>query len=381
MHNNGLLQISSLLNMLSCGLGIVSGGLILFFAWRQKKPLWLGFFLLCFGLSYLQNSLEEIGVMNDSPRSYFLPFRFYYLTFPLLFLYVKSLIDTVDFMGDRKHLYPGVTEFFVWFALFLIIPAEVVVTLRSNKEFISFSDGYVLIANVFTLYYIIKTITFLVKYNVKVGTAHTTTSQGKIVRLIENLLYGFLGLTICHFTFMVVMLFSKYVSNIQSKYVLTIYVFLTLLNLLWINMTAILGIKQYVMGLDHSNALKVSEGTLESSDKKEENGIFDSVDVLIKQSKCFKAEDFTVGDLAKMLDIPPQKLSRVIKYKTNDNFNTFINSYRIEEIKAIMLDPDNAKGFSVEGLGQEVGFKSRSTLYTAFKKMEGCTPGDFMKNR
>jgi len=374
-----LLQISSLLNMLSCGLGIVSGGLILIFAWRQKKPLWLGFFLLCLGFSYLLNSLEEIGIFYNSPRFFFLPFRFYFLAFPLLFLHVKSLVDTYDFKFDRKHLYPGFTEIFVFSALLLLIPVEVMVSLRSSMAFTNYMDGYVLIANIYTLYYIIKTIAFLAKHKVEYGSLYVT-EKGKILGLLENLLYGFLGITICHFTLLIVIQFSKFVSNIQIEYILTVYIFMSLLNLVWINMTAILGIKQYIVRLDYSRGPKLSEGTLEINDKQEEDGIFDSVDVLIKQTKCFKAEDFTVGDLAKMMDIQPQKLSRVIKFKTNNNFNTFINSYRIEEIKAIMIDAESAKGFSVEGLGQEVGFKSRSTLYNAFKKIEGCTPGNFIKN-
>lgn len=53
------------------------------------------------------------------------------------------------------------------------------------------------------------------------------------------------------------------------------------------------------------------------------------------------------------------------------NFCDFINSYRVEEAKKILLKKNN---LSIEGIGYEVGFKAKTTFYTSFKKFTGKPP-------
>lgn len=55
------------------------------------------------------------------------------------------------------------------------------------------------------------------------------------------------------------------------------------------------------------------------------------------------------------------------------NFNNFINGYRIQHI----LDhfrADKWEQLSLEGIGLEAGFRSRSTVNKAFKKYTGKPP-------
>jgi AraC-like DNA-binding protein len=58
------------------------------------------------------------------------------------------------------------------------------------------------------------------------------------------------------------------------------------------------------------------------------------------------------------------------------NFNEWVNNYRVDKALEILQDKKNDH-FSIEGVGIDSGFKSRSAMYTAFKKKTGQSPGNF----
>ena len=74
-----------------------------------------------------------------------------------------------------------------------------------------------------------------------------------------------------------------------------------------------------------------------------------------------------------MLNVRPRELSRLINQVDNNNFYHFINALRIQHFKALQADSAN-RHLSIVGLAREAGFKSKSTFYAAFKKLEGTTP-------
>ncbi len=379
MDINGLLSIASTLNIFSCGVGLLVGALLLYFSRKKNISKWLGLFLLTLGLSYFKNSIEEFGLISRNPRLFYLPFHFYFLSFPLLYLFVRSFTTKINLKEDKIHLYPGMIEFLLWISLFVFIPNVLTHPFKKSVEYAIYFEVYVLIGNFYSIWYIIKTIGLLPSRNIK-NTLLNHTDHGNFFGHLENLLYGFLVLIISHLTFTVAMIFSNSDNFIQRPYILVIYVLLTVLNTVWIHLLAALGIRKSLLNISRErDDFKISD-LADVMIGEEDHEIFEKINHILNETKCFKMEDFTVGDLAKLINIHPQKVSRIIKNRTNENFNTFINIQRVQEIKNIILSSDRAQDFSVEGLGQEVGFKSRSTLYAAFKKIEGCTPGDYIRN-
>jgi len=55
-----------------------------------------------------------------------------------------------------------------------------------------------------------------------------------------------------------------------------------------------------------------------------------------------------------------------------------INFYRIEEAKNL-LSSEKAKQMTIEAIGSDSGFNTKSAFYRAFKKHTGLTPSDFMR--
>lgn len=87
----------------------------------------------------------------------------------------------------------------------------------------------------------------------------------------------------------------------------------------------------------------------------------------------------TIQSLAEQLSIPTKDLSALINLYMNKHFFDFINEYRIEKAKEILKD-STKKELTILEILYEVGFNSKSSFSTSFKKYTGTTPTDFRKN-
>lgn len=82
--------------------------------------------------------------------------------------------------------------------------------------------------------------------------------------------------------------------------------------------------------------------------------------------------------IAEKLGISSGYLSQLIKATTYSNFSELINHFRIEDVKEMIVHPDFSN-YSLLAIGLEVGFNSKATFYTAFKKATGLTPNQYKK--
>lgn len=88
--------------------------------------------------------------------------------------------------------------------------------------------------------------------------------------------------------------------------------------------------------------------------------------------------DLTLPELAKSVDLTAHQVSQALNGQMNQNFFSFVNSYRIDQARDILLDPETASMPIVE-LAFEVGFKSKSSFYDAFKRATNMTPTQFKR--
>ena len=77
--------------------------------------------------------------------------------------------------------------------------------------------------------------------------------------------------------------------------------------------------------------------------------------------------------LAERMEMHPRKLSELINQGLGKNFMGLINSYRIELAKRRLQSPRDP-GETVLEVMYEVGFNSKSSFNTLFKKTTGMTP-------
>ena len=99
---------------------------------------------------------------------------------------------------------------------------------------------------------------------------------------------------------------------------------------------------------------------------------------LMEHEKPFRDGNLTVKALAEKLGLPAAQLSALINERLAENFVDFVNRYRIQEAKRLLLD-GSKRHYSVVAIGDEVGFNSKSAFNAAFRKYTGSTPSDFRK--
>ena len=67
---------------------------------------------------------------------------------------------------------------------------------------------------------------------------------------------------------------------------------------------------------------------------------------------------------------------KLINDNLHKNFTDYINEYRIEEAKQLIQDNSL---YTIEAIGNQSGFNSKSAFYKAFKKITNTTPAKFKK--
>ncbi len=95
---------------------------------------------------------------------------------------------------------------------------------------------------------------------------------------------------------------------------------------------------------------------------------------LFEHEKIFCDEDLSLSSLARELEIEPYQLSRIVNENFNKNFKNFINEYRIEEAKKILL---SEKDRTITSVAYAVGFNSTTVFYEWFSRITGITPKKF----
>ncbi len=96
------------------------------------------------------------------------------------------------------------------------------------------------------------------------------------------------------------------------------------------------------------------------------------------EEKPFLNPSLTIQNISDHIDIPTRDLSVLINHKLNQHFYDFVNNYRIEEAK-ILLEDDTKSKLTILEILYDVGFNSKSSFNTAFKKQTGTTPTNYRK--
>jgi AraC-like DNA-binding protein len=97
-----------------------------------------------------------------------------------------------------------------------------------------------------------------------------------------------------------------------------------------------------------------------------------------EKEKPYLRADLKIREVAMYLYSNKTYLSRIINDKHNQNFNQFVNYYRIEETKRLYYS--NLK-LSIQDLSNMSGFGSMATFSIAFRYYLGYTPADWCKEQ
>ncbi|MBB4118091.1 AraC-like DNA-binding protein [Mesonia hippocampi] len=100
------------------------------------------------------------------------------------------------------------------------------------------------------------------------------------------------------------------------------------------------------------------------------------LNALMKAKHLYLDNDINLASLAEEMQITSHQLSYVINNGFNQNFYQFINTYRIEKAKELLLDK-SSQNLTILGIAYESGFNSKTAFNTTFKKFTNLTPTEF----
>ena len=331
---------------------------------RNRSTFFVGLFLLLFSLELGTWISINLKISDSYPEVFLLPFNFSWLLFPLFFVYTQQ----ISILSDKKIkywlLYPGILSFLIQLFIFSL-PFE-------TKEVIVESSWHKLIFWKLGNFYswIIGGCNLWLLYNHRIEVKNTYSylafkelqwAKYFLIYLLATSVYGHV---IAYF-------FPEwYVDN-------TMFSVMDLIAIYWV---AYFGISQRnILNVinksspSDNNRLIDQDQSSSTKDTEKLTNLMDQIDAFMKSAEAFINPEFTIMDLAEGLKIHPKLISNSINTITNQNFNSYVNNFRIE--KAIeLLKMENSGAYSIEGIGTEVGFNSKSAFYSAFKKVTGTTP-------
>ncbi|MGH1519075.1 helix-turn-helix domain-containing protein [Chryseobacterium sp. JK1] len=95
------------------------------------------------------------------------------------------------------------------------------------------------------------------------------------------------------------------------------------------------------------------------------------LDKLMNAEELYKNPNLKLNDLASRMNMPAHQLSQLLNDNLEKSFATYINEYRINEACEKI---GNGSYLKIEEIGYEVGFNSKSTFFSTFKKIKNTTP-------
>lgn len=92
---------------------------------------------------------------------------------------------------------------------------------------------------------------------------------------------------------------------------------------------------------------------------------------LMDAEELYKNPNLKLIDIALKMNMSAHQLSQVLNDNLGKSFSTYINEYRINEACNTI---ENGSYLKIEEIGYEVGFNSKSTFFSTFKKIKSTTP-------
>jgi len=107
--------------------------------------------------------------------------------------------------------------------------------------------------------------------------------------------------------------------------------------------------------------------------------IENNLNYLMDTEKVFVRKSLSLTELSELMKTNTSYLSNYFNKKLNTNFNDYLNAIRIK-YACELFEEDKLQKKSLEQIADEVGFSSKRTFYSAFKKFTGLTPASFRNN-
>ncbi len=99
------------------------------------------------------------------------------------------------------------------------------------------------------------------------------------------------------------------------------------------------------------------------------------MNIVVFQKK-YRDKDYSAKRLAEDLGTNTRYISAVVYVRFHMNYTSFVNKYRIDDARTILVDKRYQK-LTMEEVADMVGFANRQSFYASFFKLLGMTPREY----
>ncbi len=342
--------------------------------------------LCLLSLTYLMfvTTLVESDAILKLPHFFRTASPVIYLIAPSAFLYVRAVLEEESRFRliDGLHFLPALLHFFE-LVPFYLRPAEVkvemlrIIQLNLDQE-LQLQEG--ILPAYFHAY--LKPLLGLVYFTVQIRLIWKYVKENKTLDTYQKAIVYWLSwltliLTVCYVLLLLTLLSNSPEQTIHHLLTSLIsFALLSIVMYLFFSPQILYGLSNY------SESKNLVEEIL---DQQEDRNLLPpekvaayqlQIEEYLEQEKPYLNTDFRMRTMEEDTGIPRHHLSAVINNLYGKNFNRLINEHRVNYIQKHFNDPEWSN-LTIEGIGMEAGFKSRSTFLQAFKKITGMTPSEF----
>lgn len=290
---------------------------------------------------------------------------------PTLYFYLRSLSETLDVFQWRNliHLFPAALVA----TIILIFGVNVIEWLPWNWPHLAVIDRAAVkfiwaIVRCSPLIYVLAC--FYTEYRLRQSQKQVYSMiASDELRWAEIVLGGFF----IHWLWSFVGYFlGDYLSGEMNDLVGTLNNYLTviLVNVLFV--FGLVNTRQLLHLVPVEEAVKVAE--VPQLDEK-----IRIIERAMREQKLYLESQLNLERFSEQVGLRAREVSAIINSHHHSNFFEFINGYRIEEAKRLLLN-DETKDDTILDIIYKSGFNSQSAFHRFFKRIVGMTPSEF-RNR
>ena len=142
---------------------------------------------------------------------------------------------------------------------------------------------------------------------------------------------------------------------------------------------AVITVRHYEELLKYKKETHNQRSSSEKTDTSKQ--LASEIQKLFEIEKIYRQQGLSVDDVSKRIQTSSRQLSNVISQHYQKNFTEYANTFRVEEaIEMLKQQGEGGKyaNYTIQAIGETVGFNGRSSFYTAFKRIIGVTPSEYM---
>ena len=111
--------------------------------------------------------------------------------------------------------------------------------------------------------------------------------------------------------------------------------------------------------------------------KEEDHQILLQLEKLMAKKQLFLDTQLQQIDVANALNTSKRKLGEILKNELSTTFPSYINAHRVKYAQIKLQETNNP--YTLEEIGKQSGFSSKTSFYTIFKDLTTQTPGQYRK--